>query len=126
MDPLVCPLLNLAVYFECIREDPTSEGKIFPEHPNRGISNFLSAVFESVHFPSSNKIGKLGTHSIRKGAATYASRNGLLKDWISKRGRWRGQAQMVDTYIDTYQVCFVIRIVNVVICLLTIAYPCVA
>jgi len=79
---------------------------LFPEHQNRGISIFLSNIFESEHFPSSNKIGKLGTHSICKGTATYASHNGLIKDWISKHGRWRGEAQMVDTYIDTYQVCF--------------------
>ena len=106
MDPLVCPLLNLVVYFKHIHEEATSEGILFPEHRNRGISIFLSNIFESEHFPSSNKIGKLGTHSICKGTATYASCNGLIKDWISKHGRWRGQAQMVDTYIDTYQVCF--------------------
>ena len=29
--------------------------------------------------------GKLGTHSIRKGAATFASRNGIPRDWIQQR-----------------------------------------
>jgi hypothetical protein len=77
-----------------------------PEHQTWGILNFISTIFESEHFPLSNKVSKLGTHTIRKGAVTYASCNGITKDWISKRGRWRGQAQMVDTYINTYQVCF--------------------
>ena len=119
MDLLVCPLLNLVVYFEHIQDEATSEGNLFPEHRSRGISIFLSNIFESKHFPATNKIGKLGTHSIRKGAATYASCNGLVKDWISKRGRWRGKAQMVDTYIDTYQVCFFYCILDSVTYLLT-------
>jgi len=119
MDPLVCPLLNLVVYFEHIRDEATSKGNLFPDHRNRGISNFLSNIFESEHFPATNKIRKLGTHSILKGAVTYASRNGLVKDWISKHGRWRGKAQMVYTYMDTYQVCFFYCILDSVTYLLT-------
>jgi hypothetical protein len=106
MDLLVCPFLNLVVYFECVWEEATSAGNLFPEHQIQGIPNFLSTIFGSEHFPSSNMVNKLGTHSIRKGAATYASCNGITKDWISKRGHWRGQAQMVNTCINTYQVCF--------------------
>ena len=42
----------------------------------------------------------VGSHSLRKGPSTYASRYGLLRDWISLRGRWRGSKKQVDTYID--------------------------
>jgi len=46
------------------------------------------------------KVGFVGSHSLRKGPSTYASRFGLLRDWISLRGRWRGKKKQVDTYID--------------------------
>lgn len=102
MDSLVCPLLNLAVYFKS-KASTVGGGRLFPEHTTRGISHFLGTFFESEHFPYTPTAGKLGTHSIRKGAVTYASRNGITKEWISQHGRWKGKTQMVDTYIDTYQ-----------------------
>ena len=46
------------------------------------------------------RAGKLGTHSLRKGPSTYASRFGLLRDWISLRGRRRSSKKQVDTNID--------------------------
>ncbi|CAK4785172.1 unnamed protein product, partial [Aphanomyces euteiches] len=45
----------------------------------------------------------MGTHSLRKGAATYGSRSGLTKDYVNRRGRWRTRKAMVDTYIDNTQ-----------------------
>jgi len=45
-------------------------------------------------------VGKLGTHSLRKDPSTYASRFGLLIDWISLRGRWRTSKKQVDVHID--------------------------
>ena len=44
--------------------------------------------------------GKLGTHSFRKGAATYCSRCGMRKDHVNLRGRWHSSCEQVDTYID--------------------------
>ncbi|RHY19920.1 hypothetical protein DYB32_010143 [Aphanomyces invadans] len=44
--------------------------------------------------------GNLGTHSIRKGAATYCAKCGVSKDHIELRGRWSGHKKQVDTYID--------------------------
>jgi hypothetical protein len=46
------------------------------------------------------KAGNLGTHSIRKGVSTYASRAGMSRDFVKQRGRWRARKQVVDTYID--------------------------
>jgi hypothetical protein len=45
-------------------------------------------------------MGKLGTHSLRKGPSTYASRFGLLRDWISLRGHWQASKKQVDVYIN--------------------------
>ncbi|KAG9397783.1 hypothetical protein AC1031_016633 [Aphanomyces cochlioides] len=45
----------------------------------------------------------MGTHSLRKGAATYGSRSGLSKDFVNRRGRWRTRKAVVDTYIDNTQ-----------------------
>jgi hypothetical protein len=45
-------------------------------------------------------MGKLGTHSLRKGPSAYAIWFGLLRDWISLHGRWRASKKQVDTYID--------------------------
>ena len=47
--------------------------------------------------------GSLGTHSLRKGSATYIKRCGVPKDYIKMRGRWRGKKEIIDTYIDLYQ-----------------------
>ena len=57
----------------------------------------LKDVYESNNF---DQEGNLGTHSIQKGAATYAARCGLTKDFINRRGRWRINVSVVDTYID--------------------------
>ena len=43
--------------------------------------------------------GKLGTHSLRKGPATYCARCGMLKDHVNCRGRWHSSSAQVDTYI---------------------------
>jgi hypothetical protein len=110
MDPHVCPFLNLAVYFESCWEDTHSRGKLFPKQTNQGILIFLGTIFESEHFPLAHTVGKLGTHSICKGAAAYARCNGITKEWISQRWRWKGIMPMVKTYIGTYQVCFFINL----------------
>ncbi|GMF34632.1 unnamed protein product [Phytophthora lilii] len=45
----------------------------------------------------------LGTHSLRKGAATYSSRCGVQKDYLNRRGQWRTRKAIVDVYIDNNQ-----------------------
>ncbi|KAH9158911.1 hypothetical protein LEN26_002644, partial [Aphanomyces euteiches] len=88
MDERLCVLLNLAVYVELIdSDDPerVDHGFLFGNE-NAGFKKLVD--------------GNLGTHSIRKGPATYASRNGMSRENIELRGRWRGHKKQVDTYID--------------------------
>ena len=98
MDPIVCPLLNIAILMEMV----CSEGGLLFGKTNKTAANLLKQVYGS-HFFTSQRPGKLGTHSMRKGPATFAARFGCHKDWINQRGRWRGGAQQVDTYIDVFQ-----------------------
>ncbi len=96
MDPLICPLLNLAVFLELQAPSGTH---LFGDRSNRSVANILDNIFSSDFF-TATRHGNLGTHIIRKGAATYASQFGLPRDWVNIRGRWRGQRKQVDTYID--------------------------
>lgn len=43
---------------------------------------------------------KLGTHSIRKFATSFARNLSISKDDVDFRARWRGQARQQDTYTD--------------------------
>ena len=98
MDPLVCPYLNLAVYVEMFGTGGLGR-KIFDCKSTRNFTNYLEKLFSSPFFKAVRE-GMVGSHSLRKGPSTYASRYGLLRDWISLRGRWRGSKKQVDTYID--------------------------
>ena len=98
MDPLVCPLMNLAVYVEKFGTRGFGR-KIFDCKSTRGFTSSLDKLFSSSFFVAV-KAGFVGLHSLRKGPLTYASQFGLLKDQISLRGRWRGKKRQVDTYID--------------------------
>ena len=98
MNPLVCCLLNLAVMMETVG----TEGGMLFGCSHKTAANHLKQVYSSSFF-SSTRPGKLGTHSMRKGPATFASRFGMPKDWINQRGRWRGKKQQVDSYIDVFQ-----------------------
>ncbi len=99
IDPLVCPMLNLAVMLETVG---VGENGMLFGCSHKTASNNLKQVYRSSFF-TSTRPGKLGTHSIRKGPATFASRFGMPKDWINQRGRWRGKKEQVDTYIEVVQ-----------------------
>ena len=98
MDPLVCPYLNLAVHIEMFGSGGLGR-KIFDCKSTRNFTNYLEKLFSSPSFKAVRE-GMVGSHSLRKGPSTYASRYGLLRDWISLRGRWRGSKKQVDTYIN--------------------------
>ena len=95
MNPLLCPMLRLGIYLETVG---THGDLLFPQS-NKSSADQLGTLFKSRFFTSLRE-GKLGTHSVRKGAATYAGRCGLPTEWIEQRGRWRGKKRQVDTYID--------------------------
>ena len=98
MDPIICPLLNLAVFIETFG----SHGGLMFERAKKTTTNLIDEILASSNFRA-QRAGRVGTHSFRKGSATYASRFGLPKDWVNLRGRWRGKKKQVDTYIDVDQ-----------------------
>ena len=99
-----CTLLALAIHLEI----NIGNGIIGAEGPEdstlMGIGKNLAqtrlrAMVDSEDFEKAAE-GPLGSHSTRKGAATFSRRNGCSKDDVDARGRWKGQKRMVDTYID--------------------------
>ncbi len=78
MDPLVCPVLNLAVYIEMFGTQGPGQ-KIFDWKSTCRFAEYLEKLFASSHFTAA-RTGKLGTHGLHKGPSTYASRFCLLRD----------------------------------------------
>lgn len=96
MDPLICPLLNLAVFLE---HEYNASGRLFCNRSNKSLASLLNSIFNSPFFRKLRD-GLLGTHSIRKGAATFLAKLSIARDVIQGRGRWKGKRKQVDTYID--------------------------
>ena len=92
MDPHVCPLLALAAYLECVLSAEGAGRSSFVFGNGRDGDTFarsiLSRIFAMDDFVSSNPDEPLGTHSVRKGVATYAGRAGCSRDHINMCGRW--------------------------------------
>jgi hypothetical protein len=119
MDHQYCMLLSLSLYLEqwfsngnglnlvfLFSEDNDEE--LGPIRTKNRYSFFLrNNVFLNEEFQSQtgmNASGKLGTHSLRKFPATWASRNDCNADDIDVRGRWKKNTQrIVNTYIDPKQ-----------------------
>ncbi|OWZ18461.1 LOW QUALITY PROTEIN: hypothetical protein PHMEG_0007446 [Phytophthora megakarya] len=100
MDPQMCVLLNLAVHIESTSSIVSSEfvyGN--PKDGDLVVQRFLTNMVKNDAFKKL-KAGKLGTHSLRKCATTYATRSGVSKDFVNQRGRWRTRQGVVDVYID--------------------------
>ncbi|KAI9981083.1 hypothetical protein PInf_010492 [Phytophthora infestans] len=103
MDPRVCVLLNIAVHVEMTGKTSLSSyvfGNLLDG--DRVVRRFIQEIFVGSTFHKL-KPGNLGTHSLRKGAATYGSRSGLPKVYVNRRGRWRKRKSVVDVYIDNAQ-----------------------
>ena len=105
MNPLVCVLLNLSGFIELegLAQIPEEEDAfIFGKKAERTIRSCLDEIISDHDFKDLVK-GLLGTHSFRKGPATYASRCGIARDIVNSRGRWRKNKKQVDAYIDVWQ-----------------------
>jgi hypothetical protein len=97
MDPLICPLLNLAAWLE---GDEDYGLLLFgSHHSNHFVSSILHTIFNSNLFHCM-KEGLLGTHSVQKGAASYAACFGIVRDWIMCPGHWRGMKRQVNADIE--------------------------
>ena len=104
MDPLLCVLLNLAAFIELegFGNFPEEGDEfIFGTKAERTIRMCLEEIITDPAFKDLVK-GLLGTHSFRKGPATYASRCGVSRDIVNGRGRWRRNKKQVDVYIDIW------------------------
>ena len=104
-DPLLCPILNLGIYLEAYGSEAMgSEGFLFGGDSHRSaILRTFESLLSDDEFLKASVVGKLGTHSIRKGACTFAVRSGLSRDYATRRGRWRAKKNVVEVYIDINQ-----------------------
>ena len=114
-DPDFFVLLSVGIYLEHLfPTDKNDEGLINcfsvakkSYNTKKRAGKILSDIFTSDHFETNfgdgrNFIGAvLGSHSLRKCAATHARRNGYSCDEIDLRGRWKHLKRQVDTYLDT-------------------------
>ena len=97
MDPIVCPLLNLVMWLEG-SEDYGS--LLFGNHhTNHAVLSLLETILNSELFQTIRE-GLLGMYSIHKGVVSYAAHIGIVRNWITTHGRWRGKKMQVDTYIE--------------------------
>jgi hypothetical protein len=77
LHPCVCPIFALALYLMTFNTIPFLTGRLFPgKNQFKRFSDIMQAVLKA-HEAEVRRYGHevkdLGTHSIRKGAATYAS-----------------------------------------------------
>lgn len=108
MDENMCPLLAFVVYIESFSirnlNELRSSRQVFcrPKAGHVHARAVLKKILASNLF-SKKKEGDIGTHSLRRGPATYASKQGLSRDLINSRGRWRdGASKTVNLYIDLH------------------------
>lgn len=120
-DSTFCLLLALSIYLEywfsvsCAGRQSIflfSDDVDMKRTPNRVKDSYIRAlrinVFTNPEFFRLSKAAEdspLGSHSLRKFAATWARSNGCNSDEVETRGRWkRYGGRVVDRYIDVTQV----------------------
>ena len=119
-DPDFCILLSLGLYLESwfsagngsrctllFADSPGSSKAIVERLKERYRNHLTDYVFSHPSFKEVVAEGKeknVGTHSYRKFACSYAFNNGMSKENIEVRGRWkRNGSRVVDRYIDVEQ-----------------------
>ena len=112
-DPDFCPLVNLGLFLEQMYTmDENEEGQVncfaaiarsAKNSKSRASRILRKEVFEGESFVVDVKLPKeLGLHSLRKGAASFARRNGCSRDDINVRGRWkRGKMKYLHRSLGT-------------------------
>jgi hypothetical protein len=119
MDPNYCILLSFSIYLENWFTNHNGHSSFFlfsddidAEHaPDRAKNtyskNLRTHIFSNEAFLSATGLTAtkdLGTHSLRKYPATFASRNDCSQNAIEVRGRWRRDTtRIVNTYINVKQ-----------------------
>jgi hypothetical protein len=91
-----------SIYVFCISDDIRMPEGVLKKKAI--IQNALKIMFKGEHFKCAEEEEAasmlLGSHSVRKYAATYAQRCGVTKDGKDIRGRWKGQGRVSDVYDD--------------------------
>lgn len=118
INPVYCVLCSLALWLELnLKSNPAamtspyvfciSDDIRIPEGGLKSksmIQNALKKMFKGEQFKSAEEEEAasllLGSHSVRKFAATYARRCGITKDEKDIRGRWKGAGRVSDVYDD--------------------------
>jgi len=107
-DRRYCVLLGLAIHLETwIASGAGAECSfVFGIRGNENtnatkdnVANYLKSIFNNPQFVKHSE-GKLGTHSLRKFAATYACSSGATQSEAEARGRWKRSTRIVDTYTN--------------------------
>jgi hypothetical protein len=118
INPVYCVLSSLALWLELnLKSNPVAMSSPYEfcisddiRMPEGGlkskamIQNALKVMFKGEQFKCVEEEEAasmlLGSHSVRKYAATYARRCGVTKDEKDIRGRWKGQGRVSDIYDD--------------------------
>jgi hypothetical protein len=114
MNPVYCVLCSLGLWLETnLTNNPFamaspyvfafSEDITVPKGGQKA-KDIAQVIFGQKVFPGPQFVddenGPLGSHSIRKYAATHARRCGVTKDEKDIRGRWKGKGRVSDVYDD--------------------------
>ena len=94
-DPVFCPLIAIAI----LCEFQTQQDLTLLACSKTKISDFFRKVTSDENCQRSSE-SPIGTHSLRKFAATFARRHGASRDDVDARGRWKNNRRIVDVYID--------------------------
>ncbi len=117
MDYCMCPLIAMGMYFAVhlsMHRNKSHDGYVFSlGGGNNGcnviskdcVRNRLNLCLAASDFANVNQTSKLGSHSIRKAAATYARRCNVTKDNVEGRGRWKtdSKKKASTVYMDLFQ-----------------------
>ena len=121
LNPVYCVLCSLALWLELnLKLNPTSMNSPYVfcisddiRVPDGGLKSkamiqaAFTILFRREEFKGDGEgrggggeLSMLGSHSIRKYAATFARRCGVTKDEKDIRGRWKGAGRVSDVYDD--------------------------
>jgi len=115
-DPDFCALIGMAGYLESRFSDSWGNARYLfgdrneddePMRMNDNYRNHLKRQWKTDEFKelAAQVRGSIGTHSIRKFAATWAAEHGMSHTEVEVRGRWKGgkNGRVVNLYINLKQ-----------------------
>ena len=114
MDWVFCTILHVGLWLEvyhtttpnaadgpfvfCFTDDNAADHEKIANKSKNRLYHILAPILKEIGLEANN--GPIGSHSIRKLAATLARLLGVSKDVKDTRGRWKGQKRVSDVYDD--------------------------